>query len=65
MNTKYLTHITKQDEEPPIACMTFHSNLFLGKTSMTLAPTKAQFTLHEPIPITPLFGITGLNLCLF
>ena len=48
-----------------MAHMTLHSNLFLGKTSMMLAPTKAQFTLHEPIPITPLFGIIGLSSCLF
>ena len=28
MNTKYVTHITKQDEKPPIACMTFYSKPF-------------------------------------
>ena len=28
-------------------------------------PTKAHFILHESIPITPLFRVTGLNSRLF
>ena len=45
--------------------VTIQSNGFSKETSNNVGPHQNPFILHEPIPITPLFGITGLNLCLF
>ena len=68
MNMKHVTHVTKQDEEPPIARMTLHSKfiLILKKILFDVGPPpKPNLFLHVRIPITPLFGITEFNSCLF